>query len=193
LLRPIDHGFGTSLLRAVFADVRIDYLAEGFTCEIDLLLGPNQPGVNHEGDLTVARPKADALSTRPRRSRGRARIRRFADAARLVSTNGVMLVGWRRFRIRPINRGQLFHPGPGLLRRQPRCARSNDFPDADRRPMFRNLPGRAGAVRPSAGVSATAPAAAAKRDAMADVYAIRPRDAGGRGTARAALGFVPSH
>ena len=33
------HGLGTSLLRATFADVRIDYLVEGLTCEIDLVLG----------------------------------------------------------------------------------------------------------------------------------------------------------
>jgi two-component sensor histidine kinase len=44
VVAPTGHGFGTSLLRATFADVRIDYLAEGFTCEIDLLLSPNQPG-----------------------------------------------------------------------------------------------------------------------------------------------------
>jgi two-component sensor histidine kinase len=38
VVAPTGHGFGTSLLRATFADVRIDYLVEGLTCEIDLLL-----------------------------------------------------------------------------------------------------------------------------------------------------------
>jgi hypothetical protein len=41
---PTRHGFGTSLLKAIFADVRIDYLDEGLTCEIDLLLGCAQSG-----------------------------------------------------------------------------------------------------------------------------------------------------
>jgi len=44
VVAPTGHGFGTSLLRATFADVRIEYLVEGLTCEIDLLLGPNQLG-----------------------------------------------------------------------------------------------------------------------------------------------------
>jgi PAS domain S-box-containing protein len=36
---PNRHGLGTLLLRETFTDVRIDYLAEGLTCEIDLLIG----------------------------------------------------------------------------------------------------------------------------------------------------------
>lgn len=41
---PTRHGFGTSLLNTVFTDVRIDYSAEGLTCEIDLLLDRAQSG-----------------------------------------------------------------------------------------------------------------------------------------------------
>jgi hypothetical protein len=44
VVAPTGHGFGTSLLGATFADVRIDYLVEGLTCEINLFLGANQPG-----------------------------------------------------------------------------------------------------------------------------------------------------
>jgi PAS domain S-box-containing protein len=40
VVAPTRLGFGTSLLKAAFADVRIDYLVGGLTCEIDLLLGP---------------------------------------------------------------------------------------------------------------------------------------------------------
>jgi PAS domain S-box-containing protein len=36
---PTRHGLGTLLLRETFTDVRIDYLAEGLTCQIDLLIG----------------------------------------------------------------------------------------------------------------------------------------------------------
>src|SRR6516225_7927749 len=43
VVAPTGHGFGTSLLRATFADVRIDYLVEGLTCEIDLVLGRAEP------------------------------------------------------------------------------------------------------------------------------------------------------
>jgi two-component sensor histidine kinase len=35
---PTRHGLGTLLLRETFTDVRIDYLVEGLTCEIDILL-----------------------------------------------------------------------------------------------------------------------------------------------------------
>jgi hypothetical protein len=41
---PTRRGFGTSLLKTIFTDVRIDYLAEGLTCEIDLLLDRAQSG-----------------------------------------------------------------------------------------------------------------------------------------------------
>jgi len=43
VVAPTGHGFGTSLLRATFADVRIDYLVKGLTCEIDLVLGRAEP------------------------------------------------------------------------------------------------------------------------------------------------------
>jgi hypothetical protein len=36
-------GFGTSLLKATFPDVRIDYSVEGLTCEIGLVLGRAVP------------------------------------------------------------------------------------------------------------------------------------------------------
>jgi two-component sensor histidine kinase len=41
---PTRRGFGTSLLKATFADIRIDYLIEELTCEIDLLLGEMPSG-----------------------------------------------------------------------------------------------------------------------------------------------------
>jgi len=43
---PTRRGFGTSLLKATFTDVRIDYSVEGLTCEIDLVLGRAEPGVS---------------------------------------------------------------------------------------------------------------------------------------------------
>jgi two-component sensor histidine kinase len=36
---PIRLGFGTQLLKTVFSEVRLDYAAEGFRCEIDVPLG----------------------------------------------------------------------------------------------------------------------------------------------------------
>jgi two-component sensor histidine kinase len=45
VVAPTRRGFGTSLLNATFTDVRIAYLAEGLTCEIDLALNRAQPGV----------------------------------------------------------------------------------------------------------------------------------------------------
>jgi hypothetical protein len=44
VVAPKRQGFGTSLLKATFTDVRIDYSVEGLTCEIDLLLGHAEPG-----------------------------------------------------------------------------------------------------------------------------------------------------
>jgi two-component sensor histidine kinase len=41
---PARHGLGTLLLRATFTDVRIYYLVEGLTCEIDLLLDRARSG-----------------------------------------------------------------------------------------------------------------------------------------------------
>jgi PAS domain S-box-containing protein len=44
VVAPTRRGFGTSLLKATFTDVRIDYSGEGLTCEIDLILGRTEPG-----------------------------------------------------------------------------------------------------------------------------------------------------
>jgi hypothetical protein len=41
-----------TLLRALFTDVRIDYLLEGLTCEIDLLLGRDQSVARATRQLT---------------------------------------------------------------------------------------------------------------------------------------------
>ncbi|HYK17302.1 MAG TPA: HWE histidine kinase domain-containing protein, partial [Bryobacteraceae bacterium] len=41
---PTRRGFGTSLLKAIFTDLRIDYSAEGLICEIDLPLDRAQSG-----------------------------------------------------------------------------------------------------------------------------------------------------
>jgi hypothetical protein len=44
LVVPTRRGFGTSLLKATFPDVRFDYSVEGLTCEIDLVLGRAELG-----------------------------------------------------------------------------------------------------------------------------------------------------
>jgi two-component sensor histidine kinase len=44
VVAPSRRGFGTSLLKATFSDVRIDYLVEGLICEIDLILDRAQSG-----------------------------------------------------------------------------------------------------------------------------------------------------
>jgi two-component sensor histidine kinase len=41
---PTQSGFGTSLLKAMFSNVRFDYSAEGLTCEIEVLLEANKLG-----------------------------------------------------------------------------------------------------------------------------------------------------
>jgi two-component sensor histidine kinase len=41
---PTRSGFGTSLLKAMFSNVRFDYSAEGLTCEIEVLLEDNKLG-----------------------------------------------------------------------------------------------------------------------------------------------------
>jgi PAS domain S-box-containing protein len=41
---PTRRGFGTSLLKAIYTDVRMDYSVEGLTCEIDLPLDRAQSG-----------------------------------------------------------------------------------------------------------------------------------------------------
>jgi two-component sensor histidine kinase len=48
VVAPTGHGFGTSLLRATFADVRIGFAVGGLTCEIDLLLGRAEPGASSD-------------------------------------------------------------------------------------------------------------------------------------------------
>jgi two-component sensor histidine kinase/CHASE1-domain containing sensor protein len=44
IVAPTHRGFGTSLLKAAFEDVRFDYAREGLNCEIDLLLPQIRPG-----------------------------------------------------------------------------------------------------------------------------------------------------
>ncbi|MGA6999127.1 MAG: HWE histidine kinase domain-containing protein, partial [Pseudolabrys sp.] len=41
--QPTRQGFGTTLFRAVFPDVRFDYAVEGLNCEIDVLLRADEP------------------------------------------------------------------------------------------------------------------------------------------------------
>jgi hypothetical protein len=41
---PERSGFGTSLLKAIFANARFDYAVEGLVCEIEVLLEDNKPG-----------------------------------------------------------------------------------------------------------------------------------------------------
>ncbi len=43
VVAPIRNGFGTTLLKAVFEDVRLDYAIEGLSCEIDALLDHVEP------------------------------------------------------------------------------------------------------------------------------------------------------
>jgi two-component sensor histidine kinase len=38
IAQPTRQGFGTTLLKAVFPDVRLDYAIEGLNCEIDVLI-----------------------------------------------------------------------------------------------------------------------------------------------------------
>jgi two-component sensor histidine kinase len=40
---PTRQGFGSSLIKGMFSNVRFDYAPEGLTCEIDLLLQPSAP------------------------------------------------------------------------------------------------------------------------------------------------------
>jgi PAS domain S-box-containing protein len=53
---PTRHGFGTSLLKAIFTDVRIGYLDDGLICEIDLVLGRAQPPALSSYDSEEIRP-----------------------------------------------------------------------------------------------------------------------------------------
>jgi two-component sensor histidine kinase len=43
VVAPIRHGFGTKLLKAVFSEVRLEYLVEGLRCEIDVPLDSSVP------------------------------------------------------------------------------------------------------------------------------------------------------
>ena len=56
VVAPTGHRFGTSLLRATFADVRIDYSVEGLTREIDLVLGRAEPGASSSPSSAEIRP-----------------------------------------------------------------------------------------------------------------------------------------
>ena len=56
---PERSGFGTSLLKAIFANARFDYAVEGLVCEIEVLLEDNKPGTMRAAELSapsVARP-----------------------------------------------------------------------------------------------------------------------------------------
>lgn len=44
VIAPSRHGFGTTLLKAIFADVRFDYALDGVTCEFDMLLDRVETG-----------------------------------------------------------------------------------------------------------------------------------------------------
>ena len=46
VVAPARRGFGISLPKATFTDVRIDYSVEGLTCEIDLVLGRDEPSID---------------------------------------------------------------------------------------------------------------------------------------------------
>jgi hypothetical protein len=39
VVAPTRHGFGSTLLKAVFPNILLEYAMEGFSCEIDVLLG----------------------------------------------------------------------------------------------------------------------------------------------------------
>jgi hypothetical protein len=55
-------GFGSLLLKTTFADVRIDCLVEGLTCEIDLLLDSVQSAaLSGRGSISNMRAMAKAL------------------------------------------------------------------------------------------------------------------------------------
>jgi two-component system, chemotaxis family, CheB/CheR fusion protein len=50
---PERSGFGTSLLKAMFANARFDYAVEGLTCEIEVLLDDSRLGTMSAAELTV--------------------------------------------------------------------------------------------------------------------------------------------
>ena len=51
---PTRHGFGTTLLKAVFSDVRFDYPVDGLKCEFRVALGRAAPGVANPPALSQA-------------------------------------------------------------------------------------------------------------------------------------------
>jgi PAS domain S-box-containing protein len=53
---PTSHGFGTSLLKTIFTNVRIDYSVEGLTCEIDLPLDRAKSGRPSSPSAQETRP-----------------------------------------------------------------------------------------------------------------------------------------
>ena len=46
VVAPARRGFGISLPKATFTDVRIDYSIGGLICEIDFVLGRAEPGAS---------------------------------------------------------------------------------------------------------------------------------------------------
>jgi two-component sensor histidine kinase len=52
VVTPTRRGFGTSLIKATFPDVRLEFAADGFSCEIDVPLGRSD-----EGDAAVVPAK----------------------------------------------------------------------------------------------------------------------------------------
>ena len=68
VVAPTRHGFGISLLKATFTDVRVDYVVEGLSCEIDLLVGNTEPDTtafNSEKSDPRHRPRQLAISPGP--------------------------------------------------------------------------------------------------------------------------------
>ena len=51
VVAPIRNGFGTTLLKAAFEDVRLDYAIEGLSCEIDALLDHGEPSAEPSAPL----------------------------------------------------------------------------------------------------------------------------------------------
>lgn len=54
VVAPIRNGFGTTLLKAAFEDVRLDYAIEGLSCEIDALLDHGEPSAEPSTPLRHA-------------------------------------------------------------------------------------------------------------------------------------------
>jgi hypothetical protein len=43
VMEPTRQGFGTSLIKGMFSNVRFDFAPDGFSCDIDVLLQPSAP------------------------------------------------------------------------------------------------------------------------------------------------------